>query len=261
MLYALGSPISVHWGSFYEPRMPGAWMQNVVVPEAALNARWDSGEVSTDECFGNRNQTISAAGLKVTSSTARAAARFDSKGGFWSRRVWDYRSDPAEPVLRIRDEFNGPSAAEPKIFSLALMATGPVETATGSREVPVSSAPAKPPPGAPFALSPGVTRLGFKGQWGVDFDVFIIAETFQQATVTGWKQFWHPIREAGEYQHATGKKFEEAQYILRLRGTGAFDVLIVPYLRNKRPPDLAIVRTSDGMLFILRDGKTTTLAD
>ena len=36
MLYALGSPISVHWGSLYEPRLPGAWMQNVVVPEAAL---------------------------------------------------------------------------------------------------------------------------------------------------------------------------------------------------------------------------------
>jgi hypothetical protein len=141
------------------------------------------------------------------------------------------------------------------------MATGPVETAEGSREVPVSSAPAKPLAGALFVLSPGVTRLGFKGQWGVDFDVFIVADGSQQATVTGWKHFWHPGREAGEYNQATGSKFEEAQYILRLRGTGAFEVLIVPYHRGRRPQDLAVTRTSDGLLSVLRGGKTTALAD
>ena len=164
-------------------------------------------------------------------------------------------------MLRIRDEFTGTGATDSKIFSLTLMATGPVETAMGPREVPVSSAAAKPPAGAPFALAPGVTRLGFQGQWGVDFDVFIVAERSQQATVTGWKHFWHPTREADEYKQATGKKFEEAQYILRLRGTGPFDVVIVPYRRGRRPPDLMITRTSDGVLSLLRGGKSTTLAD
>jgi hypothetical protein len=261
MLYALGSPISVHWGSFYEPRQPGAWMQNVMVPESALSAPWYSGDVSTDECLGNRGQIISGAGLKVDSRSARAAVRLDNKGSFWNRRVWDYRSDPAAPVLRIRDEFTGIGAADSKIFSLTLMATGPVQTETGPCEVPLSSAPAKPPAGVPFALAPGLIRLGFQGQWGVDFDLFIVAESSQQATVTGWKHFWHPTREADEYKQATGKKFEEAQYILRLRGTGPFDVVIVPYRRGRRPPDLVITRTSDGVLSLLRDGKTTTLAD
>jgi hypothetical protein len=261
MLYALGSPISVHWGSLYQPRMSGAWMQNVVVPDAALNARWDSADVSTEECFRNRSQTISGAGLKADSSTARAAVTLDDKGSLWGRRIWDYRSDPAAPVLRIRDEFNGTGAADSKIFSLTLMATGPVETAEGLREVPFSSTPAKPPAGVPFALAPGVTRLGFKGEWGVDFDVFIVADSAQQATVTGWKHFWHPNLESNEYEQANGTKFEEAQYILRLRGTGAFDVLIVPYHKGRRPPDLAITRTSEGVLSVLRGGKTTALAD
>jgi hypothetical protein len=261
MLYALGSPISVHWGSLYEPRMPGAWMQNVVVPEAALNAGWDSAGVSADECFGNRNQTIGGAGLKVDSTAARAVATFDDKGSLWTRRVWDYRSDPSAPVLRIRDEFSGTGASQSKIFSLALMATGPVETAEGLRDVPLSSAPAKPPAGAAFDLAPGVSRLGFKGQWGVDFDVFIVAKRSQRATITGWKHFWAATGESNEYQHATGTKFEEAQYILRLRGTSGFDVLIVPYLRGKRPVDLGITRTSDGVLSVVRGGKTTALAD
>jgi hypothetical protein len=56
-------------------------------------------------------------------------------------------------------------------------------------------------------------------------------------------------------------RVEEARYILRLRGTGPFDVLIVPYRRGSRPPDLAITRTSDGVLSVLRGGKTTVLAD
>ena len=110
-------------------------------------------------------------------------------------------------------------------------------------------------------MAPGVTRLGFKGEWGVDFDVFIVAESAQQATIAGWKHFWHPGREAGQYEHATGTKFEEAQYILRLGGTGPFDVLIVPYPKGRRPPDLAVTRTSDGVLSILRGGKNTALAD
>jgi hypothetical protein len=164
-------------------------------------------------------------------------------------------------VLRIRDEFSGAGATDAKIFSLNLMATGSAETADGSRDVAFSAAPAKPPAGAPFALAPGVTRLGFEGQWGVDFDVFIVANSSQQATVTGWKHFWNPTRETGEYQNATGKKFEEAQFILRLRGTDAFDVLILPYRRGARPSDLAIARASDGVLSVLRRGKSTVLAD
>src|SRR5262249_21645840 len=120
MLYALGSPISVHWGSFYEPRLAGAWMQNVVISETALGARWDSADVSTDECFGNRSQIISGAGLKGDAGTGIAFVKFKNKGGLWNRRVWDYRSDPAVPVLRIRDEFNGTGATDPKIFSLTL---------------------------------------------------------------------------------------------------------------------------------------------
>src|SRR5262249_19572720 len=73
--------------------------------------------------------------------------------------------------------------------------------------------------------------------------------------------FSHPNREAVEYKRATGTNFEEAQYILRLRGTGPFDVLIVPYHKGRRPSDLAVTRTFDGMLSVLRGGKATALTD
>jgi hypothetical protein len=261
MLYALGSPISVHWGSMYEPHVPGAWMQNVVVSEPGLKAPWDSGGVAINDCFGNRSQTITAPGLSSGLGWARATATFDNNASRWNRRVWHYRSDPAMPVLRIRDEFGGAGTGDPKIFSLTLMATGPVEVAGGSLDVPRSSAPANPPGGGRISLASGVTRLGFKGQWGVDFDVYIVAESAQEATITGWKHFWHTTRESVEYEAATGKRFEEAQYILRLRSRGAFEVVIVPYRAGTRPSDLAIARTGHGELSLIRDGNTTTLSD
>jgi hypothetical protein len=259
MLYALGAPISVHWGSMYQPQVAGAWMQNVVVPEPRLNASWNSADVAIKECFGNRSQATGTPELTSEPGWARATATFDDHGSRWNRRVWHYRGDPLAPVLRIRDEFEGPSARVPKIFSLTLMAAGPVEVAGVSRDVPRSSAPANPPAGATIPLASGVTRLGFKGQWGVDFDVFVVAETPQQMTVTGWKHFWHTTREAEEYKLATGTSFEEAQYILRLRSRGAFEVVIVPYRAGTRPSDLAITRAANGELSLIRRGNIRTL--
>jgi hypothetical protein len=88
-----------------------------------------------------------------------------------------------------------------------------------------------------------------------------VTERAQQVTITGWRHSWHPTREADEYERATGTKFEEAQYILRVRGNSAFDVVIVPYHSDRRPSDLAVMRASDGVLSVSRGGKTTTLAD
>jgi hypothetical protein len=209
-------------------------------------ARRDSADVSTDECIGNDEQTVKPAGLDGGSSLARAKATFDDKGSLWNRRVWQYRSGVVAPVLRVRDEFRGPGARDPKIFLLTLMAGGPIETTVGLREVPLSPAPAKPPAGEQFALTAGITRFGSKGQWGVDFDVFVVADTSQQARVTGWKHSWHQGREVEEYKRTTGKSFEESQYILRLRGSSAFDVLTVPLSCRYAP-----ARSSDDQLCII----------
>jgi hypothetical protein len=57
------------------------------------------------------------------------------------------------------------------------------------------------------------------------------------------------------------KVFEETQYILRLRGSRVFDVLIVPHHAGTRPADLAMTRTSHGELSLIRGENTTMLPD
>jgi len=257
MLYALGAPIAVHWGSFYQPHVRGAWMQNVVVPEAQLKERWDSANVSTQDCFGNRNQTIVSAGLVETPARASAQVTLSNldQRSSWYRTASLYYENEASPVLRIRDEFVEENEAnKQKIFSIGLMASALLDAPFKTDVIPASASPQNPPAGNPVVLAPGVHRFSFKGQWGVDFDIVVVSECRQEVTITAWRHFWHPTRETDEYFQATKKKFEEAQHIFRLRGDCGFDVLLFPYRANSRPSKVEVVRNPDRTLSVVRDG-------
>ncbi len=257
MLYALGAPLSLHFGSGYDPRMPGAWMQNVVVPESALGQPWTSTEVSTESCFGNREQqTVGASGLSQGTDWSMAYGRFEGGGLDWRRRLVSYRFASAPTVIRIRDDFGGAAAA--RIASFALMAQGAVDTPSGAQTPPRGSAN-RPSVGPTMTLASGMTRLRFQGQWGIDFDVYIDGtDTATQAYIGEWGHQSAPNRERNEFQAANGRPFEERQYILRLRASGPFDVVIVPYRSGERPSDLSVTRSGSN-LQLTRNGVTTTL--
>lgn len=87
-----------------------------------------------------------------------------------------------------------------------------------------------PSAGRVLPLSTGVSRLSFEGQFGVDFDVFVIADAPQEALLGNWAI-------SGAQQAPNG--FSERQHILRVRGQGSFRILIVPFPAGKRPGDLA----------------------
>ncbi|GAB4195258.1 MAG: hypothetical protein OHK0013_01250 [Sandaracinaceae bacterium] len=257
MYYGGGAPIALHFGSGYSPRMPGAWMQNVVVPEAALDAAWDGDVVSTDGCFGNREgQTVRAAGLMRGADWAAAFGEFVGSDMVWRRRVISYRGD-SPSVLRIRDDFEADGAAA-KIASLSLMAEGAVDTPAGPF-TPRRGSEDAPSSGPVITLDPGVQRFGFRGQWGVDFDVFVhVPPMGGEALIGEWGHTTHPTREMNEFRDATGRTFEERQYILRLRSSGPFDVIIVPYRAGARPADLSLT-ASGGTLRLTRGGHTRDL--
>ncbi len=258
MIYALGAPISIHFGSGYTPRMPGAWMQNVVVPEAALGERWDSDRVSSEDCFGNREQqTVRAAGLRRGDGWAAAFGEFEGAGMSWRRRVVSYRNAGGPPVLRIRDDFDQDAGAV-KIASLTLMAQGAVDGPAGGY-VPPRGAAGHPSAGPVIPLAAGVNRFRFHGQWGVDFEVYVVvgdAET--QALIGEWGHTTNTAREKSEFLEATGRPFEERQYILRLRSAGPFDVVLVPYRGGERPADLAVTGFGSN-LRLTRNGRTAEL--
>src|SRR5262249_28009243 len=83
----------------------------------------------------------------------------------------------------------------------------------------------------PFDLPPGVNRLGFKGKYDVDWDVYLISNRPQQALIGNWA-----VTPWGG--HITDK--EERQHILRVRGTGPFTTVILPWRRGEKPKGLSV---------------------
>jgi hypothetical protein len=115
-----------------------------------------------------------------------------------------------------------------------------------------------PSAGQIFDLKPGLNRLGFDGQWGVDFDVYTYSNQAQQAQIGDWGHTWHPGQEQVEFQKAQGRHFEERQHILRIKGTGAFVTIIAP--RRKGEPRAEVqAKDAAGGLAVTVGDETLTL--
>jgi hypothetical protein len=150
-----------------------------------------------------------------------------------------------------------------------LMAEGPVETPIGTltppartfprAEKPTDPATQMPSAGPVFALPAGVNRFGFTGQtWkghptaGIDWDMFLLPEESQLAHIGNWANQSSPSM--GEFERSQGRNYEERQHILRVRGTGSFTTVIVPWNKGAKPADINVSREGDSVVV-----KTPTL--
>jgi hypothetical protein len=241
----------------YSPQVPGAFQHSVVLPEAGIGCRWDGDNPPLNAGDVWRDSTQDAFLAFTTGSYAQA--HFTSgKGLTWTRAVLLLHPDPAQPLLLIHDTFGGAQSGASKVSSLNLMAQGDV-TVDGDRITPRLRSHQRgelPSAGKVFTLETGVRRLGFTGQWGVDWDLYVLAETPLQGQIGNWAHQWHPTPEQDEFRRATGRPFEERQDIFRLKGDGAFQMLLVPYRRGKKPDDLKV--TADGDRLLLLGPKATT---
>jgi hypothetical protein len=268
-IYARGVPISLNWGSIYYPHVPGAWMRNVVVPESSLNAGWDTEAVSLTDCFGIRqNQQVISNSLQSSAAMSKVAGEFNMSGqGTWARTIYDYKADPASPVVRIKDVFGGGWLGQSKIFTLNLFAQGAVRMPDGSsltpptRPVNVNQGAGAPTVSAVKNFGAGVSNLRFSGQLNSDFDVFLVSVAGGQVYVGNWAHSFSYTPEADDYWYAyNGASFEERQHILRVKSAGNFDVVIIPYAKGQRPTDLSLVRNG-ATLTLTMNQRTYQLGD
>lgn len=279
VIYALGTPLALDWGSMYYPRVGGAFMHNVALPESVFPAAWD--RESPPNVEGGKWGTY--AGTKTVQEEYASIpkggwsrARMTSPDGkySWTRAVSLAVLDPDLPVIALQDKYLEAETGAKKIFTLNLMAEGPVETPAGimtpeertwGYESHHGDKKEFPSVGKVFTLQPGVNRLRFTGQrWkahpsmGVDFDVYVIASEEQQAHIGNWAHAWHPSPEMmGDFPQANGRPFEERQHILRIRGN-EFRVLIVPSPKGQARKDL-VVRTDGADLRVMANGKEARL--
>jgi hypothetical protein len=257
VLYALGVPISVHWGAIYSPQTAGAYYHSSVVLESEIGRPWNGPSPPPDTAIAQSwkaKQTDFAIGKSIDTSISR----FERKGIEWTRKLQLHHADASMPVIVIRDDFKGSEASASKVSTFNFMARDPVRTPRGSvmpelRTHPAAAKATDPgqlPSASPvFPLNPGVSDLSFTGQFGVDFDVFVIAREPQEALLGNWADTWTQ----------QGSKWEERQHILRIRGTGSFQLVIVPFRTGHRPPDLKVEDGPNGPV-LTANGRTIRLS-
>jgi hypothetical protein len=262
VLYALGAPLSIDWGSMYSPHVPGGFMHSVVLPTSSIKHAWDQDSPPLD---GGVAWTESKQEAFVSFNTAAyASASFRSKNGaLWTRSVSSIHPREDQPIIAIRDQFAGSDAKAGKVFSLNLMAEGKVDTPAGPMSPTLRSFQRNnelPSAGKVIALRSGLNRFGFTGQWLIDWDLYTVSLQPLEAQIGNWAHNWHPLQEQSEFTQANGRAFEERQHILRIKGNGPFQTLILPYRKGQKRGDLQVKQDGAKLTIVTKD-ETTVVAD
>jgi hypothetical protein len=235
-------------------------MHSAVLPESAIGKAWDADNIDT-RGTATPWSTRSQDSFQSFDLSTSAVATFQSNDGTtWTRTVRTIAANPDYPALIISDRFGhtGPSVA--KVFTMNLMARDTVMSSVGIIDPPLRTYDANaglrqfPSAPSPIVLDSGVNRFSFVGQWKIDWDLFQIANEHQQVLIGNWGHRWTPGLEQNQFRNANGRSFEERQHIFRLRGSEAFDVLLLPYRKGEARSGLKVT-SSDGITTVDAPGE------
>ncbi|MHB9024906.1 MAG: hypothetical protein ACYC7E_12145 [Armatimonadota bacterium] len=215
IIYALGAPLSLDFGTMYSPHSGGGFVHSVVLPETSIG---DWKQNPPDVSKGPRWGKPTTLDYQANDRAAWSKAGFTMKDAAWTRTVKVAMLKDDLPAIGIRDEF---TTQESRVFLLNLMNDGSIVAPDGAKNV-----------GDSFTIPAGITKLHYTGQafvkhpaGGIDWDLYIIADAPQEAFIA---------------RYAHKNVMPETQSILRLKGTGGFQVVIVPYFKGLPAPNVAV---------------------
>jgi len=227
VIYALGAPLSIDWGSTYSPQSSGAYMHSIALPEAALPFAWNDSTPHLDN-IGFRWQHAVVQTFESFPDSAHVRASYEAKGATWTRSVYSMHPDESNPIIAIEDSFGGAAAAH--VVTLNQMA-----------DLRVSVSPC--------------LRVSAVGEWLIDWDLRQFSSSPMETVTRNWSHHWHPNREENEFKKANGRPFEESQTILRTRTSGELTTLILPRRKGVPAP---IMETANGQTTIRWTDATAT---
>ncbi len=232
VIYALGAPLSLDFGTMYSPPSPGGFVHSVVLPEGTIGADWKQNP--PDVTKGPRWRNAKTLDYQAKDREAWSKANFALGQSEWTRtvKVSMLRDDLA--AIGLRDEFTTP---ESRVFLLNQMNAGPIGTPAGPKNA-----------GDSFTIPAGVTRLHYTGQpfpkhprGGIDWDLYVIADAPQEVFIA-------------QYAHKNG--MPETQSILRLRGQGRFQVVIIACNKGAKA-DATVTRQNAAVVMTAGENRTT----
>lgn len=254
-IYALGAPLSLNYGSFFQPSVKGAHMKSTPVLLSQFpdwnNTTWQPFELPNNTSWNTSHHDAFIA-FKNSGYSAATFTRTDT----WTRQVYQFTPKEQIPIIVIKDGFSNP--AQDYIYNFNFVASGTVMTPNGPVTPPSplwneNGGPTQPPAASPnIPLSAGMRRFDFTGtNWiahpsgGIDWEVYLPSDGSNDANLSGWGHTFIPITESNEYQATNNNSFVERQSILRVKGKEGFLTLIIPYFKGQRPTALNVARNGD----------------
>ncbi|MEY3050574.1 MAG: hypothetical protein RLY31_359 [Bacteroidota bacterium] len=254
-IYALGTPLSLNFSSFYSPHMASAHQKNCLVKETMF-PDWNN---TTGQPFGLADAAwyhSANTAFEAFEYSGHAAVRMTRQADVWTRRFFQFHLRPDLPCFILHDSVDSPA---PFIWNFNFMATDSVQTPTGPVLPPSSfwssqGGPQQlPRASSPVPLDTGFNRFDFQGQnWvahptgGIDWELYLETADPDAAVLCDVGHDFIPTPEKEEFLATNGvASFSEKQVVMRAKGGGHFTTLILPYAKGQRPADLSVYQSQD----------------
>lgn len=264
VIYALGAPLSLNFGSLYSPHMASPHLKNSLAPQSLFPTWNDASQpfiLSAGVWDESSNQSYQA-----YKNSTYSKALINGQHGNWTRQVHFFSPRVQNPIFIIKDSLNNSNNF---IWNFNFMAEGPVQTPSGLVDPPNAfwngqGSPQEQPSASPLInLDTTLNRFDFQGSnWvehpsgGIDWEVYVQTQNPVGATLSEMGHNFIPTNELNEFQQSNGAPFAENQTLLRINGSNSFYTVIIPYPKGQRPTGLSIAKAGD-TLFVDAPGLFT----
>ncbi len=254
-IYALGAPLSLNYGSFFQPSVTGAHMKSTPVLLSEF-PEWNNTAWQPFQLPGNfswyTSQHNAYFAFKNSGYSKATFTRIES----WTRELFQFNQTDQIPIIIVKDGFS--NSATDYVYNFNFAASGPVQTPNGPVTPPSAlwnenGGPTQTPSASPvITLAPGMRRFDFTGtSWpahpagGINWEVYLPSDVSNDATLTTWAHTFTPSVESDEFLATNGSSFVERQTMLRVKGKEGFLTIIVPYFKGQRPTGLSVTQTGN----------------
>jgi hypothetical protein len=256
-IYALKAPLSLNYGSQFNPYAPSAHMKSTITTENRF-PQWNQANQpfllndDTDQWDISDHQVY----LSFKNS-GFSSATFTGNNLDWRREVFQFSPKVSTPIFIIRDTMEDLNTNY--IWNFNFAARDNVLTPNGTVDPPAAiwnfqGGPfQQPSASAVIPMAAGLNRFDFTGvPWiahpsgGIDWEVYMHSPLAQQATLSEWAHTFIPTVESDEFYFTNNMaNFEERQIMMRVKGQKQFYAVIIPYNKGQRPTGLSVTRTVD----------------
>jgi len=255
VLWALGDPISLNFGSIYYPRTEGALMHNMLIPYLLVkdqlnndNIPFNKPAIPNDRSSWWHSKQKPFQTSKYFSSACTQFKGYKNKNLSWERRISMIKINKDRPIFIIQDKAEENDRPLTSVVNFNFLSKGPIQVDGKMIEPPIrkwynstnhKEKKQELPSFKTFMKLPGHgDTLAFKGQLDTDWNLILLSSTNIDVSAGQWGHDWFSSPARRLYQRSDYKKsnpnqvLEDNQQMMRFKINGDLTSIITPFKKG-----------------------------